>query len=158
MSFQLTTTDSEIKYYIEEEIRKKKNEIIQRLAYLGEQCVTIAKRKISSAGLTYYKDRTANLKSSIGYVILIDGVIVLNGKFRQEPQVDNKGAKADGAEKGQEFAKKIAAKYPKGIVLLIVAGMNYAEAVMARDYDVLDSAELNAENKMEGILKKLGFK
>ena len=158
MSFQLTTTDSEIKYYIEEEIRKKKNEIIQRLAYLGEQCVTIAKRKISSAGLPYYKDRTANLKSSIGYVILIDGIIVMNGKFRQEPPVDKRYSIENGAEKGQEFADKIASRYPKGIVLLIVAGMNYAEAVMARDYDVLDSAELNAENKMEDILKKLGFK
>ena len=51
----------------------------------------------------------------------------------------------------QELIEKIKAKYPKGLVLIVVAGKNYAAYVEAKGYNVLSSAELMAEN----ILKQL---
>ena len=65
----------------------------------------------------------------------------------------------DGIEQSQSNINKlnrkqfdtIKAKYPKGLVLIVVAGMNYAAYVEAKGYNVLSSAELMAEN----ILKQL---
>ena len=46
----------------------------------------------------------------------------------------------------------------KGIVLIVTAGMNYAEYVEARGYNVLSSAELKAEPLIKSLLTQLGFK
>ena len=41
-----------------------------------------------------------------------------------------------------DFARAIAAEYPEGITLVVVAGMDYASIVNAKGFDVLDSAEI----------------
>ena len=63
----------------------------------------------------------------------------------------------DGSNSGKAFASELARKYPKGYVLIVVAGMKYAAYVSAKGRDVLDSAELLADQLVPKMLKQLGF-
>nr|DAK42878.1 MAG TPA: putative tail-component [Caudoviricetes sp.] len=102
----------------------------QKFIEVGEHCITEARDNGS------YTDRTGNLRSSVGYVVLLDGVVQSQGNINKH---------------NQEQIEKIKVKYPKGLVLIVVAGKNYAAYVEAKGYNVLSSAELMAEN----ILKQL---
>jgi hypothetical protein len=62
-----------------------------------------------------------------------------------------------GSADGKAFAAELTGKFPEGICLIIVAGMNYAGYVSAR-YNVLDSAELQAEKLIPQLLEKLGIR
>lgn len=122
--------------------------IIFRFEQIGEEAVKIARENGS------YHDVTGNLRSSIGYVILVDGKVVTNGT-----PVRYSGAKGDG-EKGEaaanELLQKLKAKFPWGLVLIICAGMEYAAFVEnVRHKDVLTSAEHLAESLMKKLLGKV---
>ena len=146
--------------------------IIKQLTYIGEESVKIAREKGS------YNDITGNLRSSIGYIVLYDGKPVAQGGLQQvqgrgenmtlvkyktksgkEVKYWAKGANGDGSKgiaKGQELLKKLQAKFPRGIVLIVCAGMNYAAYVEALHHkDVLTSAELRAEALANKLLKGL---
>ena len=120
--------------------------IVMRFRQIGEEAVKIARENGS------YHDITGNLRSSIGYVILVDGKVVTNGT-----PVRYSGAKGNG-EKGEaaanELLQKLKSKYPWGIVLILCAGMEYAAFVEnVRGKDVLTSAEHLAESLMKQLLK-----
>lgn len=102
----------------------------QKFIEVGERSIIEARDNGS------YTDRTGNLRNSVGYVVLLDGVVQSQGNINKH---------------NQEQIEKIKVKYPKGLVLIVVAGMNYAAYVEAKGYNVLSSAELMAEN----ILKQL---
>lgn len=121
---------------------KTEAEYINTLAYLGEESVNFARL---NAG---YTDQTGNLKSSIGYVILKDGQVI-NENFEQ---VLNGG---EGLAIGQSQASQAALNYPRGFVLIIVAGMDYARAVESRGKDVITGATLFAEQELPGLLNQL---
>jgi hypothetical protein len=53
---------------------------------------------------------------------------------------------------------QLVSKFPKGIVLIVDAGMHYASYVSAKGYDVIDSAELLAQQLVPEILKRLSSK
>ena len=108
--------------------------IILQLQSLGMRCVAEARRKGS------YKDQTGNLRSSIGYVIADKGNIIGSSDFG----VVKKGLQ--GSTDGCSFAQQIAASYPSDLVLIVVAGMNYAVHVQHKGYDVLASAETLARD------------
>ena len=99
-----------------------------------------------------YRDQTGNLSSSIGYAVSIDGQVVQCSSF----QVVLNGS--EGAKDGLEYVQDVISKYPQGIVLVIVAGKNYAVYVSDKGYDVLDSAETLAETLVPRMMKQLGFK
>ncbi|MCL4482180.1 MAG: hypothetical protein M1445_06120 [Bacteroidetes bacterium] len=134
--------------YLEEQIERRVKALIFRLNYIGVACVNKARNDGT------YEDQTGNLRSSIGYVIVRDGVIVDASDF----YAGKDGATTFGAASGEAYIKRLAAGYPHGIVLIIVAGMNYASYVEALNYDVLTSAELLAEQLVPKLLKQLGFK
>lgn len=120
--------------------------IVSRFQQIGEEAVKIARENGS------YHDVTGNLRSSIGYVILVDGKVVTNGT-----PVRYSGAKGNG-EKGEaaanELLQKLKSKYPWGIVLILCAGMEYAAFVEnVKGKDVLTSAEHLAESLMKQLLK-----
>lgn len=146
MSIKQTTPQSEINRYIDERVERIKKAIIYNLRYIGEACVNAARDSGS------YTDRTGNLRSSVGYVIVCDGKIMEASDF----DVVKEGGK--GAKEGARFAKEVARQFPEGIVLIVVAGMNYAAYVSARGYDVIDSAELLADKLVPQMLHRLGFK
>lgn len=100
-----------------------------------------------------YKDRTGNLRSSIGYVIVKDGNI-LNENFA--PTTKAGTDKATGLREAKKLSRKLASTYSQGMVLICVAGMNYAAYVEAIDsLDVITSAGLKAEDDLRKQLTKI---
>lgn len=100
-----------------------------------------------------YKDRTGNLRSSIGYVIVEDGNI-LNENFA--PTTKAGTDKATGLRDAKKLSRKLASTYSQGMVLICVAGMNYAAYVEAIDsLDVITSAGLKAEDDLRKQLTKI---
>ena len=64
----------------------------------------------------------------------------------------------EGSRGGKEYAMQLVRDFPHGIVLIVVAGMNYASYVSAKGYDVLDGSELLADKLVPQMLQQLGFK
>lgn len=138
------TPMTEIERYTEQQIDRLKRLLLRNMMYVGEKVLNTARSTNS------YKDQTGNLRSSIGYIISVDGRVVHASDFQT---VKNGG---EGSKEGKDYAKRLARKHPNGICLIVVAGMNYAAYVSA-NYDVLDSSELEAERLTKKILKQLGF-
>ena len=131
--------------YISERIAAMERALVYNLSYIGEQVLNAARSTNS------YKDQTGNLRSSIGYVIAMDGEVVKQSDFA----VVKTGTQ--GQDTGRSYAEGLAAKFSKGVVLIVVAGMNYAYYVKKRGYDVIDSAELLADSLVPKMLHELGF-
>lgn len=116
---------------VEEKYRKA---CFLKLQYVGEQCIRDARLTGS------YTDRTGNLRSSIGYVIVDRGQVAYESAF---PTV--KEGSSEGPKEGKAYAHELASQFPSGMALIVVAGMNYAAYVQRRGYNVTASAELIAE-------------
>lgn len=130
-------------------VRRRIEDIIERiidaLAEIGDEaCVTASTSH-------KYQDQTGNLSSSIGYCVLCEGEIVRDGGFT----VVKDGA--EGAARGREYLHQLAQEHTKGIVLLIVAGMEYSAYVEARGFDVLDSAQIRTRELVRQLLSSLGL-
>ena len=93
-------------------------------------------------------DQTGNLRSSIGYIVFVDGVAV------GENYVPVSGG-VEGVEKGKALAKKVGSTYKNGVCMVVTAGMNYAVHVEAKGRDVLTSAEHLAKQELPKILQEL---
>ena len=106
---------------------KNERRFIIALSYLGEEFVNRA-RSIST-----YLDQTGNLRSSIGYVIAKNGRVL---KRNYEQVLDGN----EGVTEGLNLADKAAAEHPRGIILIVTAGMNYALYVESMGYDVLSGS------------------
>lgn len=132
-------TKQDVSKIIAGRMRRIEAAIINALQFLGEQCV------INARDLGSYKDRTGNLRSSVGYVVVANGRVV-GRNFKGD---------SEGVRQGEKLANDIAKGYLNGYALIVVAGMNYAAYVEARGYNVLSSAELLAEREMPQILKRL---
>lgn len=107
---------------LQEKVNNAENKMLQGLQYEGELFLNKARQTGN------YTDRTGNLRASIGYVILKDGKQV----FSAFP-----GGKEDGVSKAVQTANEVSGQFPKGYVLIGVAGMNYAAAVESLGYDVI---------------------
>ena len=126
-----------------------KNAIVSALTEVGLLCITEARNTRS------YQDDTGNLRSSIGFAIVVDGKIVAS-LFAD--QIDDGKAKTpEGIAQSKQTVRKVAATKTSGIYLIVAAGMNYAIYVEGRGYNVLTSAELLAERVIPQKLEELGF-
>lgn len=121
-------------------------EIVRAFSYLGEQCVI----RIRDRGpKDSWYDQTGNLRSSIGYAIYEQGKIIIESAFKQ---VANG---VEGGIKSRKLIEELASKYSQTYALVVVAGMEYAEYVEAKDNkDVLASTELWAMSKMNEYLER----
>lgn len=133
---------ADIKAAMEEKRKRIDEAILMRLKRIGEQFVTNARQKAD------FTDRTGNLRSSIGYVIIKDG-----------RQLFENFEERNGGNEGVAEAKKIAdeakVKFPSGYVLIGVAGMDYAAAVESRGYDVISSSAILAETALKLAVTKI---
>lgn len=123
---------------------KADDKILALLKAAGENFVKYAR------GIHTYEDRTGNLRSSIGYVIIQDGEII----FENFAESDKGTEKVKGLAKGGQLAEAIALSYPKGLVLIGVAGMQYAAAVEAKGFDVVTGACQSAEAWMKKAINE----
>ena len=143
MGIKRTTPDSVIMRHLREKQKRAKESIYLRLAYVGEAALTEARNNHK------YKDQTGNLASSVGYAIIDNGRIIRQSTFQQ---VKNG---SEGMAKGKQYLNQIISQNSRGIVFIMVAGMNYASYVEAMSLNVLDSAEVLAKKMIPIILKQL---
>lgn len=167
MGIRQITPMSEIDRKIEENVKRAKKALVRYLHYVGEQVVNAARSLPSPPSSIYwnsesgnplssipshkpnYIDWTANLRSSIGYIVVVDGKVYKGNS----PSFDIVGNGKEGVEKGKKYASELAKQYPSGVVLIVVAGMQYAKYVQARGYDVT----LTAEQLASKLLLQLGL-
>ena len=147
MGIRMTTKLSEVHDMLMREAERVDRLTIRALSKLGEQCVTKIRDR---AGDKSWYDQTGNLRSSVGYVIDHNKNIIQYSTFNQV----NQGS--EGVKTGKDLAKELAKRYSNNYVLIVVAGMNYAEFVEAMDNkDVLASTELWAREQVPLMLEKL---
>lgn len=143
----MTTKLSEMHDMLIREAERVERLTIRALSKLGEQCVTKIRDR---AGDKSWYDQTGNLRSSVGYVIAHNKNIIQYSTFNQVKQG------SEGVKTGKDLAKELAKRYSNNYVLIVVAGMNYAEFVEAMDNkDVLASTELWAREQVPLMLEKL---
>src|SRR6476660_8924121 len=99
---------AKIESYIRGRVGVIEQVLINRLQFVGEKFIVNARSNDT------YKDRTGNLRSSIGYIIVKDG-----------DQIEEKfpGDKSEGVKHGRAIAEDAKSNFPTGLVLICVAGM-----------------------------------
>tara|TARA_B110001452_G_scaffold28410_1_gene22313 strand:- start:2275 stop:2703 length:429 start_codon:yes stop_codon:yes gene_type:complete len=119
----------------QQEVDKKTLEAFQ---YVGEQFVN--KARVNGN----YSDRTGNLRSSIGYIILHNGNVI----------DENFEGGSKGQSQGKQVAEEVANQYPDGYILIGVAGMEYAAYVEAKNFDVITGSAPERE-LLKSILSEI---
>ncbi len=115
---------------------------IDNFRYVGEGFIADCRN------LRTYQDQTGNLRSSCGYMIIYNGKIIEN--------IFEAGSQDEGKGVGEAYAKKIASQFKgKRLVLIGVAGMEYATAVESRGYDVITGSSEMAKNLLRRQLEKI---
>ena len=132
--------------YVIKRQEKAREGAITALNYVGLECVKEARQ---NGG---YTDRSGNLRSSVGYVVLENGIPIKKGGFQKVLPTAKEAQK-----KSETLVSKLSTTYNTGLVLVVVAGMNYAAYVEAKGYNVLNSAETLAKKLVPKILKDLGL-
>ncbi len=138
-----TSPNSAITKPLQSGIDRLLMKIVEALYYIGAQCNNDARLNGS------YRDRTGNLKSSIGFAVVVNGKIV---------KLTVKGDSPEGESEGRSFLEELASREYRGIVLIVTAGMQYAKYVSAKGYNVLDSSEILAERLVRDLVRKLSKK
>lgn len=117
---------------------------VQIFSYVGEACIVEARTNGA------YRDITGNLRSSIGYIVLVDGKAVVNSR----QSVVKAGQ--EGASQAEQLLKRLSKEFPKGVTLIVCAGMNYASYVEnVHNKNVLASANIKAETLAPKLLGEL---
>ena len=133
---------------LEEYIDQQRQGLIEFLQKIGEDVVALIRTPIDAGGYRRYKDQSGNLTSSVGYVIIVDGQVIFTSSFEQE-----KPTATQGPVEGRSYAHSLAAQYPQGITLLVVAGMNYAAYVETKALGGMTSGELEARKLVEKLIE-----
>lgn len=154
MPIKETTPKKAIQRSIDNRLERIQRAIINILMYAGEEVVKYAR----DPNRKRYTDRTGNLTSSIGYVVLRDGNPVHISDFQQIAGKEKPTAGSlTGSKRGRAFLQSLIEQNRNGLVLIVVAGMPYAAYVEAKGYDVLGSAEDEAETIVKRMIGKLRF-
>jgi hypothetical protein len=141
-------TNADIQRQIERSYNVIERAIVGLFDMVGEEFVTEARNMTKEEG--GFGDVTTSLRSSIGYFILKDGVII-----KQD---------LTGNSAGIIAAKALLATLPKkdGYMLVGVAGMDYASAVESKGMNVItlqkDVALVSLDRKIDKLMNKLSQK
>lgn len=134
--------DARVEAEMQELRRRQEQAILRRLQYIGEEAINTARTNRK------YLDQTGNLTSSIGYVIVRAGSIVVKGGFDQTKEG------AEGVQTGEGLANEVSSNYLHDYTLIVVAGMDYAEYIETRGLGGMTAAELEAKDKIEKFINK----
>lgn len=123
------------------------NKALETLKYMGELFVNEARVKGN------YNDRTGNLRSSIGYIIVNDGKVIEQNFETTEDGSDRK----TGKDKAEDYAREVALQYPRGLALIGVAGMEYALYVENRHHLDVISGSVPDDDYFKSIMDEIKF-
>lgn len=146
MPIRLSTPLSEIDAYIDRMTERARESLIEVLCQVGSDCINEARENGD------YNNPTGNLRSSIGYEVIVDGQVY------DQAVVEQTKNGVEGRAAAYSYMAKLVSEHPTGICLIVVAGMNYAfyvESLHGRN--VLASAELLADRRLQHKLEQLGF-
>ena len=135
-------SDREVERWFDYFVDRAEERIYRLLQRAGEEFVKIARKKGN------YKDRTGNLRSSIGYAIVKDGDILTENYEQSTEGTD----KQTGVQEAKRLVAELASVYPDGWVLVGVAAMPYAVYVEA--IDNLDVISVAADHTEDWIKKQ----
>lgn len=127
--------------------------LLLRLQRIGEEFVTNARDNAN------FKDQTGNLRSSIGYVILKDGKQI-SANFQRFPKANGvkKTAGKSGVQAAKDIINEAKANFSTGLVLIGVAGMEYAAAVESKGFDVITASSTLAEESLKAAVRTIASK
>ena len=145
MGIEAKFTRSDVKKAYDNFVDGIKRQQINRLQMLGEMCVNHARNVPMEQG---FQDQTGNLRSSIGYMVFVDGVAV-HSMFEQRKEG------AQGVKAGEALAQRVGERNLQGVCLVVTAGMNYALYVESKGHDVITTAEHLAQRELPRMLEKL---
>ena len=97
-----------------------------------------------------YLDQSGNLTSSVGYVLVENGAIISQSSFEPVKETATLGPPA-----GIQYAQELATQHPTGLVLIVVAGMDYATFVEVKGLGGMTGAELYAKERAKEMLSDL---
>jgi hypothetical protein len=158
MGIKVEFDEKEFNKKVDYEIKAQRAVILEALR---QSCYEVI---IKAKSLNTYLDRSNNLRSSIGFAIYVDGVQTHSYFFRSGTGTEGDGS--EGIENGKRIAEEMASAYPKGIVAVILAGMNYAYAVetgnrkhgKAQAFDVISGSLLQFDKIFKDTLRADGIK
>lgn len=138
----------------EVQVKAELHRILYRmLSRLGEESV---KRIRNRPWFESWIDITGNLRSSIGYGVVINGQLVASGgcsgQYGINAGAEGKQSKVNGRKEGRAFIKQVASEYRnhKGFAFFLTAGMEYASYVEEMENkDVLNSTALTIYGKLQ---------
>lgn len=139
-------SDKDVERWFDYYVDRAEERIYRLLQRAGEEFVKIARKKGN------YQDRTGNLRSSIGYVIIKDGDILTENYEQSTSGTD----KQTGIREAKRLVSELASVYSDGWVLVGVAAMPYAVYVEAIDnLDVISVATDHTEDWIKKQSRKL---
>lgn len=131
MGIKATFTKGDVRKVTSKWLRKVEFDIFHIMSFIGEEFVNSAKGGLNISGAFPkgdYTDRTANLRSSLGYFVLVDGKVTKTY--------------LEGTSEGQAAARAMLTGIPpvtRGFQLVGVAGMDYASRLEALGFNVITS-------------------
>mgnify|MGYP005750565013 CR=1 FL=1 len=144
MNFQAQIKIDQAINQVLQKIERINQFVLDRLTFIGLEFVRNARTNAN------FTDRTGNLRSSIGFVILKDGLVVSENFELSSNGTD----KYTGKSQGEDFAKSLF-KQEKGYVLILVAGMKYAAAVESRGFDVITGSGFIVKDDVKELIQGL---
>lgn len=117
------------------EVEAVNSNIDDALRYAGLQCVTDARH------VDTYTDQTGNLRHSIGYAIVDEGIVTEQSLETIE------------GNKASEAIEREARDLRRFKALIVVAGMPYASFVEAKGYDVITGSSLKLLDNFKAALE-----
>lgn len=156
MGIKARFTPQEIRDALQREVRKQERRIVSMLNYVGQTVVN----EIRAGQISNWIDHTKNLRSSIGYVVCLDGVPQNMSAFEQMPAAEiGNGETQSGSVEGRQFIQSLVPLFPKGIALIVVAGMEYASYVeKLENKTVLAQGEIEAKKMVDKMIQELNEK
>jgi len=139
-------TASQLKRWTDKFGDRAEGAMIVALQYAGEYFVKAARETGN------YNDITGNLRSSIGYLVARDGQVISENYERGGRGSDQE----TGVQEGARLAHELALAHSDGLVLIGVAGMDYAVYVENMDNkDVISSSETRTKALLKDLIKQV---
>ena len=152
MGIEMTTPIEQIRAELERVAQKNVQKVVALLTYVGEEVVN----QIRTGDISEWIDHTGNLRSSIGYIITIDGEPVKSSDFAPVKGPELGDNEVNGSAEGRGYANRLASLYDKGIALIVVAGMEYASYVEKLENKVvLAQGEIEARKLVTKMVEQL---